>query len=72
MIVPINASASSQPQRKAIARRTPAGMLSRTITVTTETGAREGDGKPQHSDFADQRPHGVYLLRAGVSHPFPP
>jgi hypothetical protein len=46
MSVPINASASSQPQMKAIARRTPAGMLSRTITVTTETGLVKATASP--------------------------
>ena len=53
MIVPITAMASSQPTRKAIARRRPDGMLSKTMTVTTETGARERDGQSECPDLAD-------------------
>jgi hypothetical protein len=38
--------ASSQPTRKAIARRRPDGMLSKTMTVTTETGLVNATASP--------------------------
>jgi hypothetical protein len=56
MIAPITASASSQPQRKAIARRRPKGMLSRTITVTTETGLVKATASPSAATSATSVP----------------
>ena len=39
--------ASTQPQMKAIARRTPDDMLSKTITVTTEPGLVNATARPR-------------------------
>ena len=43
---PITTIARSQPATNAIARRRPAGIVSRTITVTTETGLQNATPRP--------------------------
>ena len=56
MIAPIAATAISQPQRKATARRRPDGMLSKTITVTTETGLVKATASPSAATSATSVP----------------
>src|SRR5438034_2554821 len=74
MIAPIAAIATSQPQRKAIARRRPDGMLSRTITVTTDVGLVKATASPSAATSATSVPTAPAQLArlARLSHPFQP
>src|SRR6266566_2953871 len=55
-IAPIAAIAISHPTTKASARRRPDGMLSRTITVTTETGLVNATASPSAATSATSVP----------------
>src|SRR6478736_8553484 len=55
-IAPIAAIAISHPQTKASARRRPDGMLSSTITVTTETGLVNATASPSAATSATSVP----------------
>ena len=56
MSAAITSNAISQPMRKASPRRRPAGRLSRTITVTTETGLVKATASPSPATSATSVP----------------